>query len=72
MAQAQCSCRAENVSMPSMFFIAVAQVHISVAHEGEVGGDAFRGKGLGQCFVDRHVLHYGGSVWLGGTSGALL
>ena len=40
-------------------------VHISVSHEGEVGGDAFGSKGLGQCFVDRHVLHCGDSVWLG-------
>ena len=32
-------------------------MHVAVAHEREMRVDAFGGKGLGQSFVDRNVLH---------------
>jgi len=34
-------------------------MHVAVAHQREVGVDAFRREGLGERFIDRHVLHRG-------------
>ena len=34
-------------------------VHVAVAHQRELGIDAFGGEGLRQRFIDRHVVHGG-------------
>src|SRR5262245_41359816 len=35
-------------------------VHVAVAHQGEMGVDAFRREGVGQGLVDGEVLHCAG------------
>jgi hypothetical protein len=35
-------------------------MHVAVAHQREMGVDAFRREGLGERFIDRHVFHGGG------------
>jgi hypothetical protein len=39
--------------------MALTQMHVAVAHEREVGVDAFRREGLGERFIDGQVFHWG-------------